>query len=67
MDFIEGINALSRSGSLDANSDFVKNTVNDLKGISPGAGSAPVKLTAQARTPIETEVLNALRAALSSK
>jgi hypothetical protein len=66
-DFIEGINALSRSGALDANSDFVKNTVNDLKGISPGAVSAPVKLTAQARTPIETEVLNALRAALSSK
>jgi hypothetical protein len=64
LDFIEGINALSRSGALDPNSEFVKNALNELKAISPGAGSAAVKLTAQARTPVETEVLNALRAAL---
>jgi hypothetical protein len=63
-DFIEGINSLSRSGALDANSEFVKNTLSDLKGIAPGAAAASVKLTAQARTPVETEVLNALRAAL---
>jgi hypothetical protein len=64
LDFIEGINSLSRSGALDANSEFVKNTLSDLKGIAPSAGGAAVKLTAQARTPMETEVLNALRAAL---
>jgi hypothetical protein len=63
LDFIEGINALSRSGALDPNSEFVKNTLSDLKGISPGAGG-PVKLTAQARTPMENEISNALRAAL---
>ena len=64
LDFIEGINALGRNGALDANSDFVKNTLSELKDISPGAGSGPVKLTAQARTPVETEILDALKAAL---
>jgi hypothetical protein len=63
LDFIEGINALGRGGTLDPNSEFVKSTLGELKGISPGGG-APVKLTAQARTPVETEVLNALKAAL---
>jgi len=64
LDFIEGINALGRSGALDPNSDFVKNTLSELKSISPGAGSGAVKMTAQARTPVETEILNALKAAL---
>jgi hypothetical protein len=62
-DFVEGIASLSRSGALDSNSEFVKTTLNELKGISPGTAS-PVKLTAQARTPMETEVSNALKAAL---
>ena len=63
LDFIEGINALGRSGALDLNSEFVKNTLSELKAIPPG-GDAAVKLTAQARTPVETELLNALKVAL---
>jgi len=63
LDFMEGINALGRSGDLDPNSDFLKTTISELKGISPGTARAGVKLTAQARTLVETEVLNALRAA----
>ena len=63
LDFIEGINSLSHSGALDPNAEFVKNTLSELKGIPPGGGSA-VKLTSEARTPVEIEVLNALKASL---
>lgn len=63
-DFIEGINFLCRSGALDPNSEFVKTALSELKSIPPGTGGPAVKLTAQARTPVETEVLNALRVGL---
>jgi hypothetical protein len=61
LDFIEAIGFLSRSGELDSNSEFVKNTLSELKGIPPGASGSAVKLTSQARTPVETEILNALK------
>lgn len=64
LDFIEGISFLSRSGTLDPNSDFVKNTLNELKSLSPGGSGASLKLTSPARTPAETEILAALKAAL---
>ena len=60
-DFLEGITALGRTGGLDPNSDFVKTATNDLKAIQAG-GSA--KVTAQAKTPGETQVLNALKVSL---
>jgi hypothetical protein len=64
LDFIEGISFLGRSGALDPNSEFVKNTLIELKGIPPGGSGASIKLTSPARTPVETEVLTALKAAL---
>jgi hypothetical protein len=64
MDFVEGIGFLSRTGAMDPNSEFVKNTLSELKGVSPGGGRASIKLTSPARTPVETEVLTALKAAL---
>ena len=64
LDFIEGINFLGRSGALDPNSEFVKTALSELKGISPGIGRPAAKLTAQARTPVEAEVLNALKVSL---
>ena len=63
LDFIEGISFLSRSGALDPNSEFVKNTLSELKGIPPGGSGASIKWTSPARTPVETEVLTALKAA----
>src|SRR5262249_52126858 len=64
LDFIEGINFLGRSKALDPNSEFVKTVLGELKDIRPGVGGPPVKLTAQARTPVEAEVLNALKLSL---
>jgi len=64
LDFIEGINFLGRIGALDPNSEFVKTALSELKGIPPGIGSPAAKLTAQARTPVEGEVLNALKVSL---
>lgn len=63
-DFVEGITALGRSGALDPNSEFVKDTISELKKIQPGAAASAVKLTAQARSPVETEILNALKISL---
>ena len=47
-----------------ADSEFVKNTLSELKGIPPGGSGASIKWTSPARTPVETEVLTALKAAL---
>src|SRR5262249_55558588 len=55
LDFIEGIGFLNRSGALDPNSEFVKNALSELKGISPGASGSALKLASQARTPVETQ------------
>ncbi len=60
-DFIDGITAMGRTGGLDPNSDFVKTATNDLKAIQ-GGGSA--KISAQAKTPAETQVLNAMKISL---
>jgi len=61
-DFIQGIFTLSRMGALNLNSDFVRTTLAELTGVEPGASS--VRLTAEADTRIETEVLSALKASL---
>jgi len=64
-DFVEGIGVLGRTGALDPNSEFVKNILNDLKGIqSGGAAGSAIKLSAQPRTPRETEILSALKVSL---
>ncbi len=61
LDFVEGIGFLSRSGGLDPNSEFVKSTLSELKAIPPSASGSAIKFSAQARTPVETEVLNAIK------
>jgi hypothetical protein len=63
LDFIEGINFFSRSGALDSNSEFVKSILGELKTIRPGATGASIKLSSQARAPLEAEILNALKVA----
>ena len=63
-DFIEGITTLSKSGGLDPNSDFVKSALMELKDVqSSGNGTTP-KLTAPAKTPVETEILAAMKISL---
>ena len=61
-DFLQGIFTLSRMGALNLNSEFVRTTLGELTGIEPGSSS--VRLTAQAGTRVETEVLNALKTSL---
>ncbi len=61
-DFIQGIFTLTRIGVLNLNSDFVRTTLDELTGVEPGSSS--VRLTAEAVTRVETEVLNALKASL---
>ena len=51
-DFIQGILALARAGSLELNSEFVRNTLNELTGIQPDAKGVTIRLTT-ARTPAE--------------
>jgi hypothetical protein len=61
-DFIEGITTLSHAGGLDPNSDFVKNALMELKN-TQSSGASP-KLTAPAKTPVETEILAAMKISL---
>jgi hypothetical protein len=64
-DYIQGIFILSRAGILDLNSDFVRNTLSDLTALKPGAAaSGVVKLATPAKTPAETDVINALKLSL---
>lgn len=61
-DFVEGITLLSRTGGLNANSDFVKNALEQLKTVQSSGNTSAVKLTAS--NPTETQILNALKASL---
>jgi hypothetical protein len=54
LDFIQGIDVLMRAGVLNGNSDFVKNTLTELRG-------AAKTFTTMPRGPVETEILGALR------
>lgn len=65
-DFAEGIGVLSRSGILDPNSEFVKNTLAELKRMKQGDSASIIKLTSPAGTPAETQVLSALKLSLHS-
>jgi hypothetical protein len=59
-DYIEGIVTLSRAGVLDLSSDFVRNALSELSAITPGT-TAALKLSAQPKTPSETDFMNALK------
>jgi hypothetical protein len=61
LDFIEGINVLGRMGRLDPKSEFVVNTLAELQTVKPGAARAALKLAAVAKTPLETEIMTALK------
>ncbi len=62
-DFVQGINALAVSGQLDANSDFVKSLVDQLKAVQGGTPASGVKIPA-AKSPAETSVISALKVSL---
>lgn len=59
-DFIEGIVTLSRAGTLDLNSDFIRSAMSELSAIKP-ATQSDLKLSAQPKTPAETDFMNALK------
>jgi hypothetical protein len=61
-DFAQGLNALGRSGALSPDSEFVKGAVAELNRVSTAGG--PAKITAQPRSEIETEILNAIKVSL---
>jgi len=64
-DYIQGIFILSRAGVLDLNSDFVRNTLNELTAVKPGSSaSGLVRLASPAQKPAETDVANAIRIGL---
>jgi hypothetical protein len=60
-DFIQGIDFLVRSGALSSSSEFVRTALGELKAIQPGVPATALKLTATPRTPLETEIANALK------
>lgn len=63
-DFVQGIDVLSRTGALDPNSEFVKNTVDQLKSVQAGGTALTMKFTVQPKTPAESDILNALKVSL---
>ena len=64
-DFVQGIFTLSRSGALDLNSDFVRSALSELTAVKPGASAAGVvKFATPPRTPLETELVNAIKVSL---
>jgi len=65
-DFIEGITTLSKTGELDPNSDFVKSALTELKSVQSRENGTIPKLTAPAKTPLETEILTAMKISFSA-
>ena len=63
-DFIQGIFTLNRAGAVELSSDFLRNVMNELTGIKPGASASAIKLTATPKTPAETDLLAALKISL---
>ncbi len=61
-DFVEGITLLSKTGGLNASSDFVKSALDQLKTVQSSGNTSAVKLTAG--TPAETQILNAIKVSL---
>jgi hypothetical protein len=61
-DFVKGIEFLGKTGTLNANSDFVKAAVTELNRVAT-AGS-PARFTVQPRGEAETEVFNAIKASI---
>ena len=64
-DFIEGITTLSDTGGLDPNSDFIKNALMELKNVLSNGNETTLKLTAPAKTPVETEILASMKISLN--
>jgi hypothetical protein len=65
-DFIKGITTLSSTGELDPNSDFVKSAVMELKKVQSNGNGTTAKPTAPAKTPVETEILAAMKISLGA-
>jgi hypothetical protein len=63
-DFQRGITFLSRAGTLSADSAFVKGTLSDLDAYVKAGATGALKLSAQPRTDVETEVFNAMKVSL---
>jgi len=63
-DFQRGITTLSKSGTLMAESPFVKSTLSDLDAYIKAGASGQLKLTGQPKSSAETEVFNAMKLSL---
>jgi hypothetical protein len=62
-DFIHGLDVMTAAGNLDANSDFVKGVISGLKDVQSNGG--PLKMTVQPKTPVEAEIMSALKVSLN--
>jgi hypothetical protein len=65
-DFIQGITMLTRTGGLDPNSEFVKSALMELKNVQSSANGTTPRLTAPAKTPVETEILAAMKVSFTA-
>jgi hypothetical protein len=61
-DFAQGITALTKSGGLNADSEFVKGALSELNRVASAGG--PARFTTQPRGDAETEIFNALKISL---
>ncbi len=63
-DFLRGITVLSQAGTLSADSAFVEGTLSDLDAYLKAGGTGQLKLNAQPKNEVETQVFNAIKASL---
>ena len=64
-DFIAGIDALSKTGALNATSEFVKAAVDALKGVQSSGNGSGAKIAAAPAAGAETDIFNALKIGLN--
>jgi hypothetical protein len=65
-DFVRGLTLLSQTGGVDANSDFVKDMLEQLKAVESSGNTSAFKPMAQPKTPAETQVFNAFKVSLQA-
>src|SRR5262249_16563743 len=63
-DYLEGVSTLTKRGGLSADSEFAKTAISELDTYVKAGGSGPLKLSAQPKGDVETQIFNAMKLSL---
>jgi hypothetical protein len=63
-DYLQGLTTLTKTGGLAADSAFAKTTISELDAYVKAGGTGPLKLSAQPKGDLETQIFNAMKLSL---